>query len=359
MTAGDYYFANFVTWWTTVAEALKDQPFDLSFNLFTEIAKGGLSDKPNVYNDWTKRAIKAIRATGSNNTQRVIILGAPKKEAKSLPNIDPTIYSGGANEFLLTEWHSYASGPSHSSGQKQWSGNGSAADRGRVDGIFELATAWSAKSKVATWVGAWMPYDNSDGSLSQAEVEAFACYFSYVARKNNIPWSMNDLSKYYDIATNTFLQTYVVEGVKLQMPPILHATTCTAPPGGGPTPPTPTPPTPTPPSPSPGPGPTGCLSALASVCKLTSASSESSCTSCSSSHESELKQAGCSDFDKDMKTACKHAPCIAGLQQYSCFAGSASACESCWMAHKKDLKNDGCGNDSVPKLCAWPEVNAQ
>ena len=25
--------ANFVTWWTTVAEALKDQPFDLSFNL--------------------------------------------------------------------------------------------------------------------------------------------------------------------------------------------------------------------------------------------------------------------------------------------------------------------------------------
>lgn len=53
-----------------------------------------------------------------------------------------------------------------------------------------------------------MPYDNSDGSLSQAEVEAFACYFSYVARKNNIPWSMNDLSKYYDIGPRFRMQAH-------------------------------------------------------------------------------------------------------------------------------------------------------
>jgi hypothetical protein len=85
---------NFVQWWSIVAEALRDQPYGLSFNLFTEIAAGGLSDNPAVYNDWTKRAIAAIRSTGGNNAQRVIILGAPKKEAKSLPQIDPDIYSG-------------------------------------------------------------------------------------------------------------------------------------------------------------------------------------------------------------------------------------------------------------------------
>ena len=78
---------NFVQWWSIVAEALRDQPYGLSFNLFTEIAAGGLSDNPAVYNDWTKRAIAAIRSTGGNNAQRVIILGAPKKEAKSLPQI--------------------------------------------------------------------------------------------------------------------------------------------------------------------------------------------------------------------------------------------------------------------------------
>ena len=144
-----------------MAEALKGQPHALSFNFFTEIAKGGLSNKPAVYNDWTERAIKAIRASGGNSAQRVIILGAPKKEAKSLPNIDPSIYSDP--EFLLAEWHSCASGPSHDPGQKHWTGGGTGGGRALVDGIFNLATTWSAKSKVATWVGAWMLYDNTNG----------------------------------------------------------------------------------------------------------------------------------------------------------------------------------------------------
>ena len=108
--------------------------------------------------------------------------------------------------------------------------SGRKADRAKVDGIFELAAAWSASSGVPSWVGAWMPYDNTDGDLSQAEVGAFACYFSFVARKHGVPWSLNDLSKYYDVAAREWLSTAVVRGVRLEMPPILAATACAAPP---------------------------------------------------------------------------------------------------------------------------------
>jgi hypothetical protein len=54
-----------------------------------------------------------------------------------------------------------------------------------------------------------MPYDNTNGDLSQLEVDAFACYFSLVARRHSIPWSINDLSKF-----------------ELEMAPILEATQC-------------------------------------------------------------------------------------------------------------------------------------
>ena len=38
------------------------------------------------------------------------------------------------------------------------------------------------------------------------------------------------LSKFYDVASKSWLQSTTVQGVKLEMPPILHATTCDAPP---------------------------------------------------------------------------------------------------------------------------------
>ena len=58
-----------------------------------------------------------------------------------------------------------------------------------------------------------MPYDNTDGLLSQSEVGHFACYFSYAARKHDVPWSVNDLSKFYDITTKSWLQSTTVSGV--------------------------------------------------------------------------------------------------------------------------------------------------
>jgi|EP01046_Picozoa_sp_COSAG06_P038509 hypothetical protein len=71
-----------------------------------------------------------------------------------------------------------------------------------------------------------MPYDNTNGDLSQLEVDAFACYFSLVARRHSIPWSINDLSKFYDVVAREWLATTVVQGVELEMAPILEATQC-------------------------------------------------------------------------------------------------------------------------------------
>eukprot|EP00960_Hanusia_phi_P026843 746501-Hanusia_phi.AAC.7 len=222
---------NFVEWWRKVAVALKDEPYELGFNLFTEIGLGNLKDNPDKYNDWTRRAILAIRSSGGNNADRIIILGAPAKDADSLTSIDPAITTGQL--YLMAEWHLYASGPNKQvGGQKFWEGAGSQEDRERVNKIFRDAVAWTASSKIPTWVGAWMPYDNIDASLTQEEVEAFACYFTSVARENNIPWSMNKLDNFYDVRTKTWVQTQEIgrsdAPVTLSMPPILDALECTS-----------------------------------------------------------------------------------------------------------------------------------
>ncbi|EKX38927.1 hypothetical protein GUITHDRAFT_115032 [Guillardia theta CCMP2712] len=229
--ATDAQGENFVEWWRRVAVALKDEPYELAFNLFTEIGTGNLKDNPAKYNDWTRRAISAIRTSGGNNAYRVIILGAPAKDADSLSRIDTSITSG--QHYLMAEWHLYASGPNKQvGGQKYWAGTGSAEDRERVNKVFRDAVGWTATTNIPTWIGAWMPYDNIDASQNQEEVEAFACYFSTVARQNGIPWSMNKLDNFYDVRTNTWLQTQEVgrssTPVTLSMPPILDALQCSS-----------------------------------------------------------------------------------------------------------------------------------
>ncbi|EKX54097.1 hypothetical protein GUITHDRAFT_100344 [Guillardia theta CCMP2712] len=222
---------NFVEWWGKVAEELKDEPYELSFNLFTEIGDGNLKDDPAKYNDWTRRAISAIRSTGGNNGNRVIILGAPAKDADSLSRIDASITTG--QQYLMAEWHLYASGPNKQvDGQKYWAGTGSSEDRERVNKVFRDAMAWTASTDIPTWIGAWMPYDNIGATLSQEEVEAFACYFASVARDNHIPWSMNKLDNFYDVRQKSWVQTQDIgrsdAPVTLSMPPILDALQCSS-----------------------------------------------------------------------------------------------------------------------------------
>lgn len=218
---------NYVKWWSLVAQRLVNTTYELAFNLFTEIDDGPLRDYT-TYNRWTKRAISAIIQTGGYNTQRIIILGAPGKTAKSLWNIAPEVYNGKTN--FLAEWHLYASGPNKDGGQKNWVGNGSTSDKLNVDSVMNEAMSFTLKTGVKTWIGAWMPYDNIGGSQNQTETEAFACYFATAASKRKINWAMNKLENFYDTEMNKWILKEEIGRYEnkliLEIPRILNAALC-------------------------------------------------------------------------------------------------------------------------------------
>ena len=199
---------NYVDWWTAVAKQLKDKDFKLSFNLFTELGcegskkqcKESLRMRPDKYNRWTSEVVAAIRETGGNNSKRILILGSPGKTAKDLDKINQTIYQN--DPYMMVEWHIYASGPNkEKGGQKYWRGNGTPDDKNGRDNVREAikqATDFTQSSNVLTYLGAWMPTDNKNGSLDEKEVINFARFFASELRKSKIPWSLNVLDRYYD-----------------------------------------------------------------------------------------------------------------------------------------------------------------
>ncbi|EDO40952.1 predicted protein [Nematostella vectensis] len=204
---------NYVAWWTKVATHLKDRSYNLSFNLFTELGIDGcgnncsesLRENTAAYNQWTKDVASAIRKSGGKNAQRILILGSPKKTAKDLDQIYPTIYAN--DDYMMAEWHIYASGPNKVDGsQKYWSGDGSPLGRKNVETNIQYATNFTQTSKLATYLGAWMPTDNKDGALDEGEVISFAQYFAQKLKEQGVPWSLNVLDRYYDTANNEWLK---------------------------------------------------------------------------------------------------------------------------------------------------------
>ena len=174
---------NYVAWWTAVARHLRDKSYGLSFNLFTELGidecnktvyscNESLRMRPDKYNSWTSQVVKAIRGTGGNNAQRILILGSPGKTGSSLERIDETIYKN--DSYMLAEWHSYASGPNKKvEGAKEWSGDGKTVGRNNVKKAIKDAREFTRRHGLLTYLGAWMPADNKDGTLTQDEVINF------------------------------------------------------------------------------------------------------------------------------------------------------------------------------------------
>lgn len=107
---------------------------------------------------------------------------------------------------MLAEWHIYASGPNKKvGGQKYWSGDGRPKGRENVNKAVRHATDFTDSSGLPTYLGAWMPVDNKDGSLDQAEVINFARYFALTLKEKGIPWSLNVLDRYYDTEKSKWL----------------------------------------------------------------------------------------------------------------------------------------------------------
>lgn len=96
---------------------------------------------------------------------------------------------------MLAEWHIYASGPNKKvGGQKYWSGDGRPKGRENVNKAVRQATDFTDSSGLPTYLGAWMPVDNKDGSLDPAEVIEEE---REERKEKGIPWSLNVLDRYY------------------------------------------------------------------------------------------------------------------------------------------------------------------
>ena len=125
---------------------------------------------------------------------------------------------------MLAEWHIYASGPNKKlGGQKYWSGDGFPHGRDNVRKAIKQATIFTRSSNLLTYLGAWMPTDNKDGSLNETEVIKFARFFASELRKQKIPWSLNVLDRYYDTEKCEWLtDVQDVKGVSLNMSKVLE-----------------------------------------------------------------------------------------------------------------------------------------
>ncbi len=174
---------DFAAWWGSVAAKMQGKSHTLAFSLFTEIGGNAFRERPAIYNDWTQHAVDAIRAISPT---RMIILSAPGKKVESLEDIDEAIFSD--DDYMMAEWHLYASGPNQNGGQKNWVGDGSASDRAKVTDPIDDALDFQSRKGLYTYFGAWMPMDNGSGSLTQEEVEAFAVYMIERLEESGIPW---------------------------------------------------------------------------------------------------------------------------------------------------------------------------
>ena len=207
---------NYVAWWTAVANHLKYKDYLLSFNLFTELMTGrckktsspecpdSLHLQLDKYNQWTSEVVTAIRNTSGNNGKRILILSSPKMTADGLKFINKSIYEN--DNYMMAEFHLYAAGPSkYKKSPKYWVGNGTKHGRDQVRKTFEGVKNFTKTSNLTTYFGEWMPIDNIKARLNESEVIHFATYFVKQIKKEGIPWSLNDLNKYYDTKKGEWL----------------------------------------------------------------------------------------------------------------------------------------------------------
>ena len=226
---------NYVSWWTKVATHLKDKNYHLSFNLFTELGvdycrnegiscDNSLRRDTDKYNQWTKDVVTAIRNTGGNNAERIIILTAPQKTTDDLDDIDPEIYAN--DSYMMYEWHEYAAGPSGlTTSQRYWTGDGTPEQRANLINGLIAADAYTQTSGLPSYFGAWMPRDNKGGALNEAEVTNFARFFVGELKQRGIPWSLNVLDDYYDTKASEFkthIQTFKSDNM-LNMATVLQS----------------------------------------------------------------------------------------------------------------------------------------
>ena len=181
---------HFIEWWVTVARALKDEPYALSYDLVIE-SSHEVRNYPQILNELYSETIKAIREI---DKYRILILTSPNSSSPFNLN---QLQIPEEDKYLIAEWHIYAGGPCPKKGKLQ------PYNKTLIEDAIRTAIEWSEKTDVPIWVGAWRPNcypkhivtrwpDGAPkGILPLDEALNFTEFMSEELRKNGIPYDIN------------------------------------------------------------------------------------------------------------------------------------------------------------------------
>ncbi|MGY0374671.1 glycoside hydrolase family 5 protein [Clostridium sp. JNZ J1-5] len=189
-----------VEWWKIVAERYKSYSHLLAFDLLIE-ATDALNKQPEKLNELYEKVVTEIRST--NKTRIIMISPRLRSDADYLNELKiPSNHNG----YLIAEWHFYAAGPSKTNERKLWL-TGSEKEKKMITDKVDSALEWQNKTKIPTWVGAWMPSNYNDGDdYSINEQVEFSKYMVQQLDKAGIPFAVNSDTKFYNRESNTWIE---------------------------------------------------------------------------------------------------------------------------------------------------------
>lgn len=195
-------------WWKTVASHFSETSHMLSFDLIIEVTDA-LKNMPDRLNEIYERLVSAVRET---NPERIIMISPGMRSDPD--NLCELVIPSKAEDYIMAEWHFYASGPAKDNSRKLWT-FGTDEEKKLIQDKIDAALRWQEKTGVLTWVGAWMPGNYNDGNdYSVAEQAVFASFMTEALTKAGIPFAINADSHFYDRENGGFIP---------EMQPVLSA----------------------------------------------------------------------------------------------------------------------------------------
>lgn len=188
-----------VEWWEAVATKFKSTSHLLSFDVIIEVTDA-LNKKPEILNQLHEKATTAIRKT--NPTRIIFISPRLRSDPEYLNELRiPKQH----NNYLMVETHFYASGPSKTKANKQWT-TGTENEKNLIRQKIKLAIDWQTKTGIYTWIGAWMPGNYADdNTFTVKEQIAFANFVTCELNKSKIPFAINADHHFYNATKNEWL----------------------------------------------------------------------------------------------------------------------------------------------------------
>lgn len=189
-----------VKWWRTIAKRYKNKSPLLSFDLLIEVSDA-LNKEPELLNEIYEQLVTDIRKT--NPTRILIMSPRLRSDASYLSELKvPTDH----NNYMMAEWHFYASGPSKTNERKLWT-TGTKEEQDKITKKIDLALQWQKDTGIPTWVGAWMAGNYNDANDYTVEEQVvFAKFMTQALSNANIPFAVNSDTKFYDRETNQWIE---------------------------------------------------------------------------------------------------------------------------------------------------------